>query len=178
MALQPASRPPHNSSTMPVHIPLYQRVRALGTPFPEAPPSPDRKPKILIADDEAVIADTLALILNQSGFVAAAVPNGQAAVRLAADWSPDILLTDLVMPRLNGFEAAKRICARHPRCRVFLLSAQLPARELLEDPCAEFYGFQFLAKPIHPSLLLGRLRASLQPVHPLTLVPWYGPRAS
>jgi len=148
----------------------------LGVPLPEARPS--REPKVLIADDEPAIADTLALILNQNGFVARAASDGEAAVRLAARWRPDILLTDLIMPRLDGFEAAKLICSLYPQCRVFLLSAHLPSHELREDPCAQFHGFQFLTKPLHPTLLLHCLRSSLQPIRPPRARSSYGLRAS
>ena len=52
------------------------------------------KPKVLVADDERVIADTLAIILNQSGFDATAVYNGEKAVEAARTLKPDMLISD------------------------------------------------------------------------------------
>lgn len=122
---------------------------------------PDKsKPRVLVVDDEDPIAGTLEVILNQAGFVATAVNDGAAAVRIAATWHPDILLTDVVMPGLDGFETAKRICAVSPGCRVFLFSAQCTASERVQEYCAQGYEFEFIAKPVHPSELLARLRAT------------------
>ena len=62
------------------------------------------KPKVLVADDERVIADTLAMILNQSGFVARAVYSGEKALELATTFAPDMLICDVIMADLNGIE--------------------------------------------------------------------------
>ena len=67
------------------------------------------KPKVLVADDERVIADTLAMILNQSGFQARAVYSGEKALELAPDFQPDMLISDVIMADLNGIDAAIRI---------------------------------------------------------------------
>src|SRR3569623_407437 len=52
------------------------------------------KPKVLVVDDERVIADTLAMILNQSGFQATAVYSGEAALETASTYKPDMLIAD------------------------------------------------------------------------------------
>ena len=64
------------------------------------------KPKVLVADDERVIADTLAIILNQSGFEATAVYNGEKAVETARTLRPDMLISDVIMTDMNGIDAA------------------------------------------------------------------------
>ena len=64
------------------------------------------KPKVLVADDERVIADTLAIILNQSGFEATAVYNGEKAVEAARTLRPDMLISDVIMTDMNGIDAA------------------------------------------------------------------------
>jgi PleD family two-component response regulator len=69
----------------------------------------DPRVKVLVADDERVIADTLRAILNQNGFEAASAYGGQDAVDMARVWPPDILLTDVTMPGLNGIESAIQI---------------------------------------------------------------------
>ncbi len=91
------------------------------------------KPKVLVVDDERVIADTLAMILNQSGFEARAVYSGEKAVELAASFTPDMLITDVIMADLNGIDAAIMIRALLPRIKILLFSGQAataePARE-------------------------------------------------
>ena len=122
---------------------------------------PDKsKPRVLVVDDEDVITKTLEVILDQGGFMATAVNDGATAVRIAATLQPDILLSDVVMPGLDGFETASRICAVSPRCRVFLFSAQCGASDRVREYCMQGYEFEFIAKPVHPSELIARLRAA------------------
>src|SRR5437762_13946964 len=104
------------------------------------------RPKVLIADDERVIADTLAAILNQGGFEARAVYSCVKAVEMAPAFKPDLLLCDVIMSELNGIQAAVRIRAILPDIRVFLLSGQTATMELLERENAAGYGFEVLTK--------------------------------
>ena len=116
------------------------------------------KPKVLVADDEQVIADTLAMILNQSGFEARAVYSGEKALDLAATFEPDMLISDVIMADLNGIEAAIRIRALLPRIKILLFSGQAATADLLEKARTQGYEVEILAKPVHPQDLLSRLR--------------------
>jgi CheY-like chemotaxis protein len=116
------------------------------------------KPKILVVDDERVIADTLAMILNQSGFEAVAVYSGEKAVELASTFVPDMLITDVIMADLNGIDAAIRIRALLPQIKILLFSGQAATADLLEKARAQGYEFEILAKPVHPHDLLTKLR--------------------
>lgn len=116
------------------------------------------KTKVLVADDERVIADTLAMILNQSGFETRAVYSGEKALELAETFRPDMLISDVIMADLNGIEAAIRIRALLPEIKVLLFSGQAATADLLEKARAAGYEFEILAKPVHPQDLLSRLR--------------------
>ena len=116
------------------------------------------KRKVLVADDERVIADSLAMILNQSGYDARAVYSGEKALELAETFRPDMLISDVIMADLNGIEAAIRIRALHPGIKVLLFSGQAATADLLEKARAKGYEFDILAKPVHPQDLLARLR--------------------
>lgn len=116
------------------------------------------KPKVLIADDERVIADTLAAILNQGGFEARAVYSTVKALELAPAFQPDLLISDVIMAEMNGIEAAIRIRALLPDIRVFLLSGQTATAEWLERENATGFGFEILTKPLHPKELISRLQ--------------------
>ena len=122
---------------------------------------PDKapKPKVLIADDERVIADTLVMILNQSGFEARAVYSGEKAVELATAFKPDMMISDVIMADLNGIDAAIRIRALLPGVKILLFSGQAATADLLEKARAEGYEFEILAKPVHPQDLLSKLRS-------------------
>ena len=117
------------------------------------------KPKVLVADDERVIADTLAMILNQSGFEARAVYSGEKAVELVPTFMPDMLITDVAMGALNGIDAAIQVRALVPNIKVLLFSGQASTADLLEKARTQGYEFEILAKPVHPQDLLSRLRA-------------------
>jgi CheY-like chemotaxis protein len=116
------------------------------------------KPKVLIADDERVIADTLAMILNQSGFEARAVYSGERALEMVPVFEPDMLISDVIMADLNGIEAAIRIRALRPRIKILLFSGQAATANLLGKAREAGYEFEILAKPVHPQDLIAKLR--------------------
>jgi CheY-like chemotaxis protein len=121
-------------------------------------PERTAKPKVLVADDEPLIADTLVMILNQSGFEARAVYSGERALELAATFAPEMLISDVIMGGLNGIDAAIRIQALLPGIKILLFSGQAATADLLEKARARGYEFEILAKPVHPQDLLRKLR--------------------
>jgi CheY-like chemotaxis protein len=121
------------------------------------PDQSKRKAKVLVIDDERFIADTLAKILNTYGYDAAAHYAGQSALDAARLECPDIVLSDVIMPRLNGVETALAIRELCPRVRVFLISGQAGTADLLQEARAEGHDFELLSKPLHPKELLERL---------------------
>jgi CheY-like chemotaxis protein len=116
------------------------------------------KPRVLVVDDERVIADTLAIILNQGGFDAAAVYTGTDAVERAGKEKPDLVISDVIMPDMNGIEAAIRIRQMLPGCKILLFSGQAATADLLEKARLQGHEFEILAKPVHPQDLLAKLR--------------------
>ena len=114
---------------------------------------------MLVADDERVIADTLAIILNQSGFEATAVYNGEKAVEAARTLRPDMLISDVIMTDMNGIDAAIAIRAILPDCKILLFSGQAATADLLDRARVQGHEFEILAKPVHPQDLLARLRS-------------------
>lgn len=115
--------------------------------------------KVLVVDDERVIADTLSIILNQHGYDAAAVYTGTAAVERARSVRPDLIISDVIMPDMNGIEAAIAIRKFLPECKILLFSGQAATANLLEMARAEGHEFEILAKPIHPQDLLAKLKS-------------------
>jgi CheY-like chemotaxis protein len=122
-------------------------------------PDNHAKPRVLVADDERVIADTLAMILNQSGFEARAVYSGEKALEQVPVFLPDMLISDVIMAGLNGIDAAIQVRKLMPAIKILLFSGQAATADLLEKARAQGYEFEILAKPVHPQDLLSRLRA-------------------
>src|ERR1700733_3910219 len=90
------------------------------------------KPKVLIADDEQVIANTLAIILNQAGFDARAVYSGEKAVEAIDGFKPNMLISDVIMTGITGIEAAIQVRKKLPSCKILLFSGQAATPALLE----------------------------------------------
>lgn len=114
--------------------------------------------RILVADDEPIIANTLAMILNHSGYQALPVYGGRLAVEKARLWPPDLFLGDVSMPELDGIQTAIEICAMFPDCRVLLFPGEPNSRMLIWDARFKGHRFEFLEKPISPLDLLSRIR--------------------
>jgi DNA-binding response OmpR family regulator len=123
----------------------------------EIPEQNRHKSKVIVADDERLIANTLAIILNNAGYEARAVFSGEQIVDLLDSFQPELLITDVVMPGMSGIEAA--IVARNklPTCNILLFSGQAVTSDLLAQARSQGHEFHIIAKPIHPADLLARL---------------------
>lgn len=118
------------------------------------------RPKVLIADDERVIADTLAIILQREGFDVTVAYSGRQALERAQSFQPEILISDVILGEdpVSGIEVALRVRHLFPACRVVLFSGQPEADDLLRSAQALGHNFEVLAKPAHPRDLLACLR--------------------
>lgn len=112
------------------------------------------KARVLVMDDELLIADSLVLILRQNGYDARAVYSGESAIATTRDWTPDLLLADIVMPGMNGVEAALEICSIAPDCRILFISGDLTTADLLDGYRDRGHDFHAMAKPVPPLDLL------------------------
>jgi DNA-binding response OmpR family regulator len=124
-------------------------------------PGMDAKPlpRVLIADDNPQGAELLEAYLGEAEFDTRLAADGEEALRLAREWKPDILLLDVMMPRLSGFEVCKRLRAdpdtRH--VSVLMVTALDQAGDI--DRAVEAGTDDFLTKPINKADLLVRVRA-------------------
>ncbi len=122
---------------------------------------PKRSPKIVVVDDERLVADTLATILQRSGFQATAVYSGEEALASCNECAPDLLISDVLMPGLNGVETAMRVRKTLPSCKILLFSGQAQVANLLLEAENAGYSFELLSKPIHPRELLAKIETLL-----------------
>ena len=120
---------------------------------------------ILVVDDERTIADTLALILRQSGYCAEAVYSGEEAILYLDQQSPDLVISDVVMPGMTGIDLAIRIAENYSSSEVLLISGNATTNDLMKQARATGHMFTLLTKPIHPVDLLRHV-ASLLPHSP------------
>ena len=118
----------------------------------------EARPKILVVDDERLLADTTAAILRHAGFETRIAYDGFLAVEVAGSFRPDYILTDIMMPAMNGVELAIAITKMYPMTKIMLFSGQAGISEILEQSKAKGFKFPLLAKPVHPAKLIEGLR--------------------
>jgi len=122
-----------------------------------------RQAKILVADNDPAIAVTLGAILEQQGYVVATVFSGEEAVAIAEVFSPDLLVSDVYMSGMNGVEAAARITAKLPECRVLFLSGVASMSDVLKAAPKRLV-YSFTSKPLHSLDLLNAIAYMLSAV--------------
>ena len=116
-----------------------------------------RRTFILVVDDEKRIADTLALILESKGYVSQAAYDAATALEVCRARTPNLLISDVVMPGMNGVELGIAMGRDFPSCKVLLFSGQAATPAMLEDANAHGHSFELLAKPVHPVELLEKV---------------------
>jgi DNA-binding response OmpR family regulator len=77
---------------------------------------------ILVVDDEVEVGEAIRRVLTQAGFVVTVVISADAALRAIDESPPDIVVTDVIMPKIHGLELVKILRARYPRVRVIAIS--------------------------------------------------------
>ncbi len=115
-------------------------------------------PRILVVDDEKLIADTVAEILEGAGFKVAVAYDGWTALDIAARFQPEYLLSDVLMPRMDGVQLAIAIRKMCPAARILLFSGQAGISETLLNGQKQGFEFELIAKPVHPLKLIERLK--------------------
>ena len=117
--------------------------------------------KILIAEDERDIRDLITFTLRFAGYEVVAANNGEEAIALAKEEIPDLILLDVRMPRMTGYEACALIKA-DPRLQdipVIFLSAKGQEAEIQAGLQAG--ASEYLLKPFAPDQLTARIKAVL-----------------
>jgi signal transduction histidine kinase len=123
----------------------------------KTPARPKAPARILVVDDLAASAETLMTLLEMEGFEVKVASEGMAALKIAEDFRPDVVLLDIGLPGMNGFEVANRLRAQ-PECRDALLIALTGYGEAESRSRSVQAGFDFhMVKPADVNLLLSML---------------------
>lgn len=116
-----------------------------------------REQTIFVVDDESVIAQTLGIILRNAGYETRSFSQPEAALVAAAGESPDLLVTDMAMPEMNGIELANRMQEIRPQCKVLVISGHFLTLPSAVNGDDDDKHFDFLPKPVHPLKLLQKI---------------------
>ena len=122
------------------------------------------KPKVLLVDDEQAITDNLSPFLERSGFVVTVAADGEEALRQVAGFRPDLIVLDILMPKVDGREALRRLRREDNWTPVILLTqvGESTERAMALEEGADDY----LNKPFDPHELVARIRAVLRRARP------------
>jgi CheY-like chemotaxis protein len=112
--------------------------------------------RILVVDDNKTIGQTLSAILQERGYEVATAFSGEEAVAKADGFLPDLLVSDIFMSGMDGIEAATRITAKLPDCRVLFLSGHATMSDVL-NTAPERLVYSFASKPVHPLDLINAI---------------------
>lgn len=105
--------------------------------------------RVVVVDDHTFYRDGLVGLLRDSGIdVVADVPNGEAALNIVPNLSPDVVVMDLSMPGLGGIETTRRLMAGSPDCRVLILTVSQEEEDILNAVLAGGTGFVLKDGPI------------------------------
>ena len=119
-------------------------------------------PRVLLVEDEANLRSSLSFILDREGFRVASAASGEEALELARAEAPDLVVLDVNLPGLDGYEICERL--RRDPCTAKALVIMVTARAAVEDIVRGFEtrADDYLTKPFHPKVLLARLQALLR----------------
>jgi DNA-binding response OmpR family regulator len=127
-----------------------------------ATPEHARPPRILIVDDTPQAAELLEAYLSDAGYELRTASDGEATLKMVAEWAPDLILLDVMMPRISGFEVCKRLRGNPASRDVAILMITALDQQSDVERAVEAGTDDFLSKPIKKSELLHRVRAMLR----------------
>lgn len=126
------------------------------------PPTPSRPPRVLIADDNPQGVELLEAYLSESDYDIETAADGEETLRKVREWQPDLILLDIMMPKISGFEVCKQVRS-NPATRdmaILMITALDQPSDI--DRAVDVGTDDFLTKPINKTELLLRVRSALK----------------
>jgi len=120
--------------------------------------------KVLVVDDEPSIVELVRFTLEREGFTAIAAADGQEALDKVEAGHPDLVLLDLMLPRLGGLDVCRLLRQRHPSLPIIILTARGDETDKVLG--LELGADDYITKPFSPRELVARVRAVLRRTAP------------
>ncbi|MEZ0262415.1 MAG: response regulator [Alphaproteobacteria bacterium] len=114
---------------------------------------------ILVADDEPSVRQFVERALNYAGYAVTAVPDGNAALDALSKRKYDLLLTDIVMPDLDGIALALKVSKDYPKTRILMMSGYANQRQRAHN--LDFLAHEVISKPFTLEEVTKRISAAL-----------------
>ena len=125
-------------------------------------PSEGTPARILIAEDDMQSVELLEAYLADTGYEIRTATDGDATLREAQQWQPDVILLDIMMPKISGFEVCKRLRASPASRTIGILMITALDQSSDVERAVEAGTDDFLTKPINKTELLLRIRSLLK----------------
>ncbi len=119
----------------------------------------DKKRNILVVDDEAQITRVLKTMLSAQGYGIRTAADGKLALEEIKSWSPDLVITDLRMPNMDGLELCRRI---RTESRIPIIVLSVKGEETIKVEALDAGADDYVTKPFNVNELLARVRAALR----------------
>ena len=130
-------------------------------------PTASARPTVLVVDDDPALLDSLKLLLEVDGFAVTTAENGVRGLQAFRNRGPDIVLVDVMMPKLDGIEAARQMRRERPDARIVVMSGEARVGRLdLQSTAQELGAAAALRKPFDPAALAPLLRDVLRQAPP------------
>jgi len=117
--------------------------------------------KVLIVDDEPNIVTALEYLLAQSGYQVKVAQNGETGLELVGSFAPDLVLLDVMMPRVNGYEVCRRIRERPEWQHVKIVMLSARGREVEVSKGLSLGADLYVVKPFSNTELVAQISALL-----------------
>jgi DNA-binding response OmpR family regulator len=125
-------------------------------------PEPTTPPRVLIADDNPQGVELLEAYLSGTGYETQVAYDGEETLRKVHEWHPDVILLDVMMPKISGFEVCKRIRAKPETANIVVLMVTALDQHSDIDRAVEAGTDDFMTKPINKAELLLRVKAAFK----------------
>lgn len=117
--------------------------------------------RVLIADDEPNIVVSLEFLMRQQGFEVKSVGNGEEALAAMGAFAPDLVLLDVMMPRLSGYEVCQKVRANPDWAHVKIVMLSAKGRDIEVSKGMAMGADAYVTKPFATAELIAQVRALL-----------------
>lgn len=130
--------------------------------MPPVEPEAQSAPRVLVVDDEPIILRLILVNLRLEGFDVVGCSSGEDALREAAERTPDVVVLDVVLPGIDGFEVCRRLRTAPETADVPVVMVTAQAQDEDRERGYALGVFEYVTKPFEPPALIGIVRAALE----------------
>jgi len=125
-----------------------------------------KKRTILVVDDEPDLVELLVFTLGKEGYTVLTAESGETALRIATQSKPDLVILDLMLPGIDGYEVCRRLKSQEATNEIAVIMLTARTEETHVVTGLELGADDYVTKPFSPKVLVARIRTVLRKLHP------------